>query len=335
MPDPDGVQARSSSEGGTVYIGGHTYSGADIKLVVHMPMVAGDPRDEALVELEAERDRLTELLQEAQGEAEFDQAVNSIRSLRDQRDVLYTELALTEGDEAQAAIESQISDLNDQITALEPLASAREEHGSRGDIRSQLETTTRSIESMRQGRDIPSNVTKVLAEVQTLSVSTHREKGQVRTLGSVYPRGIVRGPRTISGSMVFTVFHKHIFHDLFQTAGVRSTGVGDWDAYRWTTFMTDQLPPLDVSIVFANEYGNISWMGILGVDFVNEGMTMSIEDLFVEGTAQYIARDLDHIRNVANRPMTREHGVGESLTGSSILMEDLITRSRGRRDPFI
>jgi hypothetical protein len=97
----------------------------------------------------------------------------------------------------------------------------------------------------------------------------------------------------------------------------------------------DQIPPLDISIAFANEYGNISWMAILGVDFINEGMVMSIEDLFVESTAQYVARDYDPMRRVGNRSLTRNRGVGQELTGSSLMMEDLRRRIYNRNIPWI
>lgn len=144
-----------------------------------------------------------------------------------------------------------------------------------------------------------------------------------------------RGPRTISGSMITTVFHRHVFQELIEIMEYRSTGVGAWDRFRWTTGLGDQLPPLDISIKFANEYGNLSWMGLFGVEFVNEGMTMSSEDLFLEGTHTYVARDIDLIRNVANRPLGRNRGVGQVLTGEALLQADLNTRLAKRRNTFI
>jgi len=198
-----------------------------------------------------------------------------------------------------------------------------------------IQETTEDINERLSELEQNQGTTKVLAEIQTLSVSIHREKFPYRTLGSVHPRSVCRGPRTIAGSMVFTTFNEHVFQDLIDRCRFRSTGVGDWDQYEWTTMITDQLPPLDISIRFANEYGNLSWMGIFGVDFMNEGMVLSIEDLFLEGTIQYIARDIDLIRNVANREMTRTHGVGTNLTGSMLLQRDLNQRTRNRRNPFL
>ena len=76
-------------------------------------------------------------------------------------------------------------------------------------------------------------------------------------------------------------------------------------------------------------------MSILGVEFINEGMVMSIEDLFLEGTAQYIARDFDPIRSVANRRMSMNRGVGQTLSGSRIMAEDLRQRQGLRNLPWI
>jgi len=135
--------------------------------------------------------------------------------------------------------------------------------------------------------------------------------------------------------MVVAVFDKHMFHEFFETASYRSTGVGDWDRFTYSSFITDQLPPLDISVCFANEYGNFSWMGLLGVEFVSEGMTMSIEDLFVEGVHQWVARDIDLLRNVGRRGYRPNVGVGQNLTGTSILREAFAQRFIGRNNPFI
>jgi len=205
----------------------------------------------------------------------------------------------------------------------------------RDDIEENIQMTSERIGELMNEVADSGAVTKTLAEVQTLSVSIHREKFPVRTLGSVYPRSYTRGPRTISGTMIFTVFHEHIFSEFLSNSRYRSTGVGDWDRHRWSTMITDQLPPLDVSIRFTNEYGNISWMAILGIEFVNEGTTMSIEDLFMEGVLQYVARDIDLIRNVANRQAFRNRGVQERLDGTQLLQSDLSRRTRGRRNPFV
>jgi len=122
-----------------------------------------------------------------------------------------------------------------------------------------------------------------LGELQTLSYSMHRENMPVRTLGHTNPVGFVKGPRTISGSMIFTVFNNYAFYRLkhFQEA----------ISHRLYP-VSDMLPPFDLVITFANEFGVFSKMKILGLTVVDEGGTMSIDDLIQEQTFTYMARGI-------------------------------------------
>jgi len=130
--------------------------------------------------------------------------------------------------------------------------------------------------------------TKTLAELQTISISTYREKSPVKAFGRSNPQGWVRGQRTIAGSMIFTVFDRNV---LFQLLDFDPS---DFDGdNKFKAAILDQLPPLDITIQFANEYGSLSRMTIYGVEFVSEGQTMSIEDILLENVVQYIARDVD------------------------------------------
>lgn len=45
---------------------------------------------------------------------------------------------------------------------------------------------------------------------------------------------------------------------------------------------SDQLPPFTISLVSQNEYGNVSAMHILGVELINEGSGVSIDDIVAE-----------------------------------------------------
>jgi len=53
--------------------------------------------------------------------------------------------------------------------------------------------------------------------------------------------------------------------------------------------MIDQLPPLDVSISFSNEYGTLSTIRIYGIELVDHGMTMSVDDMITEQVISYMA----------------------------------------------
>jgi hypothetical protein len=125
-----------------------------------------------------------------------------------------------------------------------------------------------------------------LAELQTISYSIHRENSPVRTLGHVNPRGFVKGARTIAGSMVFTVFNEYAFYRINNYKKQLANSNGLYSP------LADMLPPFDVVFSFFNEYGLAAKMKIFGITIVDEGQTMSIDDLITEQTYTYMARGI-------------------------------------------
>ena len=141
-------------------------------------------------------------------------------------------------------------------------------------------------------------VYKVLGNLQTISYSIFREKFPVRALGCVGERGRTRGNRTIAGSMVFTVFDRHVLFDILRrTPGdVSSNSVTPDNLASLAYVMVDQIPQFDIIIHFANEYGYASELVIFGVEISAEGQVMSVEDLITENTVQYTASHLAVMR---------------------------------------
>jgi len=177
-----------------------------------------------------------------------------------------------------------------------------------------------------------------LGAIQTLSVSSFREKYAVRSFGFQGVMSYTRGNRTIAGSLVFALIQRHPFNETGTTVndfdvGILRSSSGmigpveqitdrfgpsedfpnlpedpnitnvdkhrkhqydfTWDSQLFGTMMyPDELPPFDVIITFANEAGNIGKIVLHGVDLHEEGMTLSIEDLFTEVTYSYTARAL-------------------------------------------
>lgn len=134
-------------------------------------------------------------------------------------------------------------------------------------------------------------------QLHTISYSMHRENTPVRFLGRVNPAGFVKGPRTIAGSLIFTSFSSYAFNRIKKMQ----------DALAKNVFpVADMLPPFDVIITMTNEYGYRSKMAILGVTIIDEGGTMSIDDLQMEETYTYIARGIhpmQEIRTMSKRFM--------------------------------
>lgn len=117
-----------------------------------------------------------------------------------------------------------------------------------------------------------------LGSLQTLSVSTHQDKRPVRSIGNINPKDYVMGQRTIAGSLVFAVFDRHFADKILKQLSIT---------------MADEIPALNLTINFANEYGRSSRMAIYGVKLINEGQVMSINDLYTENTYQFVALGME------------------------------------------
>ena len=75
-----------------------------------------------------------------------------------------------------------------------------------------------------------------------------------------------------------------------------STVLGDQEAF--APWFVDQMPPFDITLAAANEYGAAAVMRIFGVEILNEGYGVSIDDIVSEQQMTYVARSL-----VGWRPM--------------------------------
>ena len=129
-------------------------------------------------------------------------------------------------------------------------------------------------------------ISATLGELQTISYSIYQNKTPVRVLGNMNPKSWVFGSRTIAGSLVFAVFNKHWIMDLYDNLKEKA-GMKNWH------FITDEIPPFDITLTFANEYGFDSRMAIYGVHIMNEGQTMSTNDIYIENTYQFVATDIE------------------------------------------
>ena len=154
-----------------------------------------------------------------------------------------------------------------------------------------------------------------LGTVQTISCQAHRPKAAVRSLGNSFTKGYTRGPRTIAGSMIFTVLNQHSLRDICRQMekAITSGGIS-------STFLPDQILPIDLTFLMVNEYGNISRMALYGVEFLNNGQTMSIEDLLLEEVLQFVALDMDPLADITDKAFASSNsfGVGKTLSASDV-----------------
>lgn len=138
--------------------------------------------------------------------------------------------------------------------------------------------------------------TFTLGAIQTLSYSVHMERKPIRSLGNVNAKDFVVGPRTIAGTLIFAVFDKHMLYYMKDQENKRL-----WAEYQSMLssrhILMDELPPFDITVTYANEYGKSARLALYGVRLLDEGQVMSINDIYTENTYQYVATDIDYLND--------------------------------------
>lgn len=139
----------------------------------------------------------------------------------------------------------------------------------------------------------------------------------IYTLGSADPRSFSRGKRGIAGSLVLTIFDRNPFVALADDvrkvyyyyakegdlrepanyskevseqlvdAGGMSLGIE-----RRPPIYDDQILPFDITITAENEYGQSAVKRIYGVEILNSGAGISVDDIVNEKQATFVARTL-------------------------------------------
>lgn len=283
---PEGIKEQTAPGfTGSVFINNNSYSGCDIKVLVHI-YDDGKISKSQKQQLETQLEEALQSLYQAQKDAS--ELLSEMPDCKQGTDVLSRKTRLYTQTRSRISILAElVQSLQDRLVLVV--------------------------------KDPPKSSTKVLAECQTLSLSTFRDKQAVRACGSVYPKGFCRSQREIAGSLIFTVFNQHVFYELMEAH------VSDFDGVAYTSAVMDQLPPLDIIVSFANEYGHLSRMEIYGVEFVSDGMTMSIEDILTENVCNYVARDYNPMRAVAEREIDKASQQLQSWMGmsaSNLLLEE-------------
>lgn len=74
-----------------------------------------------------------------------------------------------------------------------------------------------------------------------------------------------------------------------------------------TPWYSDQIPPFDIVLAANNEYGASAQMRLIGVEILNDGLGVSIDDTVVESQSTFVCRTLLPWTAVAN-PFRRSDG---------------------------
>jgi hypothetical protein len=144
-------------------------------------------------------------------------------------------------------------------------------------------------------------------ELTTITVSVHRVKSPAVACGYINAKGWARGRRTIAGTLVMTKFTTDVLYSFLNSGAFTS------DLSKDTTYMkVDQLPPFNLTLLFADEYGNTSSQRLLGVELVTSGDVYSIQDMLSEQTVSYVAADFTPLM-----PLNKSSLYG-AATGSTV-----------------
>lgn len=166
---------------------------------------------------------------------------------------------------------------------------------------------------------------KIVGELQGISYTVQREKAPVYTMGEADPRSFSRGKRGIAGSLVFTVFDRSALLEVMKdrpyianrysipegyeiadvnidtieiTPGLIAPAVGQAsptvsriaiDKVLASPNYLDQVLPFDIVITAANEYGAVARMMIHGVEILNAGSSLSIDDITTDEACTFVA----------------------------------------------
>lgn len=322
--------APKKNNSGEVNWLGSSYSGSDIKVVAHLYGTV-DLREQ-IGTMSAERDVMNLL-------------VGAVHTLSNNRSELYSLFSPSSRNISYSMLRSSFIKLSGLSTGEDQSSRAASiitsdvlnnilQMPSMAKVNAVLAVTTENYEERHEAikarielaslHEKEGSSTVTLGSLSTISIQTHREKFEVRALGKSYATGITRGPRTIAGSMIFTMFDEHAFSVLMRYMGNKES---IWHDPEISTLLPDQLPPIDLTIAFANEYGSISQQNIYGVEFINDGQVMSIEDLVMENTMNFMARDVDVLTKAGNIPLSRRmrmEDVNEKkfLAGSDLLFNN-------------
>jgi hypothetical protein len=154
-----------------------------------------------------------------------------------------------------------------------------------------------------------------IESMNTISVSVHESKGQVRALGHRGIKGVSRGLRTIAGSMVLTVIEDHPLRELLVATQTVPTawsldkndkGIGTFNSkVNFSNRIETLLPPFNILAMYASElHSNLEaplpgqefspqtagW-SLEGVHIIDVGLVTSVHDIVSEMTISFIAED--------------------------------------------
>ncbi|MAH50882.1 hypothetical protein CMI37_34015 [Candidatus Pacearchaeota archaeon] len=159
-----------------------------------------------------------------------------------------------------------------------------------------------------------------LNSMATISISIHEAKSPVRRLGERGVSGYTRGIRTIAGTIVFVIVEDHplrmlavkdpanIYKDLIgwsRDSGYKGVGSTKEGKVNFDNKISTLISPMNIMLRYQTEVARNTntkehgWlpdpgasMMLEGVEFVNEGIVTSVNDMVTEVVCQFVAQDI-------------------------------------------
>lgn len=175
--------------------------------------------------------------------------------------------------------------------------------------------TANNISTILTGKDISDNFKEKIQNVSdyvnpnkfeaikidslaTISLSIHESKSPVRRLGHMAPSGYTRAIRTIAGSMVLTIVGSDHPLKKLSEQDPKSVTYFSNDSSNSPNIVT-KMSPFNLMLMYKSEIPNTlgSKMIIKGIDFINEGIVTSVNDLVSEVVLQFVALDIQQFES--------------------------------------
>lgn len=187
-----------------------------------------------------------------------------------------------------------------------------------------MESTYRRSYSTWSGVDVTVTFgSKRIGSMQGISYTITREKAPAYVMGHANPLTYSRGKRGIAGSMIMLVLdHSNLFFDLdeddqkfwaspgdktFQDVSRNlveaqqadnpnihpiSQNAGSTEYSKKNAWYHDQIPPFNAVLTAMTEYGVAARMAIIGIEILNSGSGISIDDITTDENMTFVARDV-------------------------------------------
>jgi hypothetical protein len=217
--------------------------------------------------------------------------------------------------------------------------------------------STSSLEMTRQFTSFSGVDIRVVVEgepigaLQAISYAVQREKAPIYVMGRPDPLSFSRGKRGIAGTIISLMLDQHMMltdpmrsmqfvadkdevyaspsdlNSATDTSDLEGTeyafDAGDLSGNFQVTnpWYVDQIPPFDVVIVAANEYGKAATMRIYGVEILNEGSGFSVDDIVIENQMTYVCRTILPWQKLGEWNITT--AAGASSSSSFVRSEDI------------